>query len=124
MKILINKSQHIGGDSNVLSNEFPDVITSMMELFEARYKGNWYMPSVNLFKKVFGRQQITKIYGSEQRRFWIWTFSAEEQPDSVIYALVNNRKGICWEYNCNARKSHMMDIFKETMRILMKYGPN
>lgn len=64
-----------------------------MDSYKAIDEAN--LSCVNAFKKVFGRQKKTAILGSQNRRFFIWTFSNET---CTLYALVHNVKGIVWEF--------------------------
>lgn len=69
--------------------------------------------TLQLLKRVFGRQQTTKNYS---HRNWIWTFT---QNGSVLYCMVSV-EGISWEYDSRSNSKEIVVLFKKVVAILQK----
>lgn len=80
------------------------------------YKNKSDADIVRLFQDKFGRQKITKTYGSENRKYRIWTFRYKE---TNVYVLVNNFHGVCFEIDA---KHNVADNYKrEILFYWIKY---
>lgn len=64
-------------------------------------------PLVKEHKKWLGRQHLTVILGSENRRFWVWRL----HPDVVL--LVNDHKGIVLDVTENASKADILNSINQ-----------
>lgn len=107
--LTINQDKFDPGNTKVLFNQ---ELTSISLEYGMVREGL----SIQNFKKTFGRQLKTWCGGSENRRFYVWTFRLK---DTVLYALVHNVKGVCWEYPVKTRQDNLMDI----IHIVYKYLP-
>jgi hypothetical protein len=73
-------------------------------------------PPIDEFKNSFGRQLKTWVGGSDNYRFYIWTFRFNQ---TVLYAYVHNKKGICFEYPLKTRKKDLMNIIIKIYNTLL-----
>ena len=108
----INKAKFDPYDTRVLFTK--EAIDRQLEFAFRRPPIN-ELPSIEIFKKVFGRQLKTWIGGSESRRFYVWTF---QMGETVLYAMVHNVKGVCWEYPRDTNKINLEHIHKTVYKKL------
>lgn len=71
------------------------------------------LTSLQMFKKVFGKQKTTKVYS---RRNWVWTFT-DDEGNGILYCLVSV-EGPSWEYNRNSKPEVVFSLLKEANEFL------
>jgi hypothetical protein len=100
--IEINKAPFILSiDNNVLFS--PDIMYILMghsmRMFRLLHSHGLNkqgrVDQIGLWKRTFGKQLKTWTGGSENRRFYIWTF---KKDNSILYVMVHNEKGMLFEY--------------------------
>jgi len=116
MELIINKLNPIFDFSNEVfwNREFVKLSMDFM------MKRPHHVKQIEMFKTTFGRQKICKLLGSENRRFYIWTFQSAEFPESFLYAMVHNVAGTTYEYPHKTRKDQHLKIVKEVQKRILK----
>jgi len=117
MNLIINKAKIKLSNTEVFWNQ--EYIHKALVFMEKRPNE---IKAITLFKETFGRQSKCRVLGSGNRRFYIWTFQPEEQPETILYALIHNEKGILFEYPYRSRQDKMLELVDEIYKqILKKY---
>jgi len=89
----VNKVKYDEGNTYALMNAVgPKAILDATDPLWEHHERAGVRSSLELFKQVFGRQQITVTY---RHRNWVWTFT---DGRATIHCLLSVR-GIAWEYN-------------------------
>jgi hypothetical protein len=89
----VNKIKYDEDNTYALMNAIgPKAILDAYEPLLECYERTGVRSSLALFKKVFGRQQITVNYS---HRNWVWTFT---NGKATMHCLLSVQ-GIAWEYN-------------------------
>jgi hypothetical protein len=83
----------------------------LLEISKIRYLNK--LSSIDLFKKVFGKQQVCKQYTNKN---WIWTFT-DDNERLVINCLVS-KEGISWE--SSEKDKNLIDpLFQEIVQSIL-----
>ena len=93
---------------------------SVLEIYDI-YKQYWVvlhkhkLTSLELFKKAFGRQKLTKDYTC---RNWVWTFTDDEEK-GILYCLVS-KEGPSWEFDSTTDMNVVMSLLVEAIEKLIE----
>lgn len=111
----VNKIKYDEDNTYALMNSVgPKAMLNAQDPLWAYYERKGVRSHQSLFKKVFGRQQITVTY---RHRNWVWTFT---NGKATIHCLLSVR-GIAWEYNrATSDEGELLPLMKQIIARLTK----
>lgn len=105
----INKSIYVESELTGVVNNAAWV------LCEWKYEKGIKLSSLEIFKKVFGKQLLTKNYSC---RNWIWSFS---EGGNVLWCFVS-KEGVSFNCDFDADKVVINEMIDEVVKMIKMYS--